>query len=441
MATSSSEKYAAAVGAPDRPASRPRRVLYVEKASGVGGSTVGLHRLAANLDRARYQPIVLFYGPNQYVPQFVAQGLQVIVLGQNGAERAKSGTRTWKNSALVRTLKRLSWVRRAYCAAKICEEVVFKTLPQAWHLREVIHRHRIDLVHLNDEPVGNREGIIASMLAGVPCICHGRQYGEASQLDRVLARVVTFAIYMSYAMKTFWESHWSARPGRVVYDALPLDGYLAARDSGPVRAEFGLAADDFVLANVGRIVEWKGHKVLLRALASARRTAPTVKCLIVGEPDPPDDTRYIGEIRELARSLDVEDAVIFSGFRTDIPRILSGIDVLVHSATEPEPFGLTLIEGMAAAKPVIGTNAGGVPEIIENDGVGILVPPGDVEALATAITTLALDGAKAVKMGKAARQSVLRRFTIERFVAEVQDIYDRVLQPNETTGPGPWIRG
>jgi glycosyltransferase involved in cell wall biosynthesis len=102
------------------------------------------------------------------------------------------------------------------------------------------------------------------------------------------------------------------------------------------------------------------------------------------------------------------------------------MDAVVHCSTEPEPFGRVIIEGMAAGRPVIGSAAGAVPEIIQDGVNGLLTPPGDVDALAWAMARVLEDPA-ALRWAEAGRQTVLERFTVERHVAAIQRIYEQVL--------------
>ena len=123
--------------------------------------------------------------------------------------------------------------------------------------------------------------------------------------------------------------------------------------------------------------------------------------------------------------------MIFTGFRRDVRRILSALDVVVLSSSAPEPFGRVVIEGMAAGKPVVATAAGGVPEIITDGVDGLLVPAKDSKAMARAITWLLSNPECAKKMGAAARQRVVQDFTVTLHVAKIQSVYDAILATND----------
>lgn len=156
----------------------------------------------------------------------------------------------------------------------------------------------------------------------------------------------------------------------------------------------------------GRITVWKGQDVFLRALAKTKDT----RAIIVGE-------AYFGEqeyeqnLHTLIKELHLEDRVTMTGHLDNIPAVMSACDIIVHCSTAPEPFGLVIVEAMAAQKPVIASNAGGAQEIVQNNITGQLTPPGDDTALAAAIKTYLDDPAWAEKLAKAGKNRVKDHFS------------------------------
>ena len=123
----------------------------------------------------------------------------------------------------------------------------------------------------------------------------------------------------------------------------------------------------------------------------------------------------------------MQEKIIFTGYRSDISRIIAAMDIVVHASSMPEPFGLVIIEGMAAGKPVIATAAGGVLDIIEDGVNGLLVPPQNSKAMAETILQIIYNQDKAQKIGLAARRSVAEKFTVRHHVNAVQKLYDSIL--------------
>ena len=131
-------------------------------------------------------------------------------------------------------------------------------------------------------------------------------------------------------------------------------------------------------------------------------------------------------LEQLADQLGLSDRVVFTGPRQDIPRIMVGLDVLVHCA-HTEAFGRVLVEAMAAETPVVATAVGGIPEVIEDNQTGLLVDEGDVEGVGMAVLTLLKDAARRREMGRKGRTRVENHFSLEAHVEQVQNLYGELL--------------
>lgn len=161
----------------------------------------------------------------------------------------------------------------------------------------------------------------------------------------------------------------------------------------------------------GRITPWKGHDIVLHALARL----PEVEALFVGAEE---DAPYARELRRLVRELGLTSRVRFAGFRTDATRLMQEVDCIVHASTAPEPFGLVIVEGMLARKPVIATRAGGAAEIIADGETGLLVRPGDAEELAEAIARIFAHSTEAARLAAAGHERARTYFSEERMLRE-----------------------
>ena len=192
---------------------------------------------------------------------------------------------------------------------------------------------------------------------------------------------------------------------------------------------YGIAARDAVtpfegleprLLCVGRLIPVKGHLVLLRALAQARARVPELVLDIAGSgPLEP-------ALRAYARELKLGDAVRFLGFVTPVQAAVEQSAIVVVPSLG-EGFGMVALEAMERARPVIASAVGGLPEIVEDGGTGIVVPPGDAEALAEAMVALASDLPRAAAMGEAGRRRTLEAFTQERSTTAIEALYRRGL--------------
>jgi glycosyltransferase involved in cell wall biosynthesis len=176
----------------------------------------------------------------------------------------------------------------------------------------------------------------------------------------------------------------------------------------------------FRVAVLGRIADWKGQDVLIRALAEPLLAEIGARAVIAGDAYPGETAP---DIRGLARALGVQDRVEFLGFTRDPDKLLASVDAVAVPSTRPDPLPGSAIEALAAGIPVVAANHGGLPEIVRDRATGILVRPGDPTALAKALRELADNPERRAQMGDAAAQDARERFGLERMLDEVEGVY------------------
>ena len=214
-----------------------------------------------------------------------------------------------------------------------------------------------------------------------------------------------------------------AEPGEGI--PMPAAGNGA---SARLRAELGIREDDRVISNVGRLDWWKGQDYFLQAIAEIAPAYPRVKALLIGAPDHSAASRAFDQkLRRMVEELRLSEHVLFTGFRSDVTDLLDLSEVVIHSSSEPEPFGRVVVEAMLAARPVVATAAGGVLDIVQDQVTGLLVPPKDATAMARAIRQLLQDREQAATMGRRARQDATERFSIHQHMAAIQNVYQEIL--------------
>jgi glycosyltransferase involved in cell wall biosynthesis len=204
---------------------------------------------------------------------------------------------------------------------------------------------------------------------------------------------------------------------------------LEERERRDLRRELGLQKDDVLVTYVGRVVPIKRLDVLLRGVARARRDKAPLYLAIVGD----------GEIRPdleaLARELRIEDAVRFLGYRRDLTRIAAAADIAALTS-DNEGTPVSLIEAGAAGKPAVASAVGGVPEVVTAE-TGVLFPPGDVEALAEGLVSLADAPDRRIGMGAGARARVLERYSASRLIADMDTLYSELLSDGSRSPKPP----
>jgi glycosyltransferase involved in cell wall biosynthesis len=200
------------------------------------------------------------------------------------------------------------------------------------------------------------------------------------QITLANARATKVIVPSQAAAEAFIEAGGRRNLVEIVPNGLALP--LEPRSAREIRAALDLPAGPLV-GVFSRLAPWKGQHVLLEALA----TLPGVGCIIVGDALFGEQA-YAAELKQLVLERGLADRVRFLGHRSDVPKLMKAVDVMVHPSIDPEPFGRTLVEAMLAGVPVIATNAGAAPDILEGGRAGALVPPNDHQALASAIASV-----------------------------------------------------
>lgn len=269
---------------------------------------------------------------------------------------------------------------------------------------------------------------IAAKLAGVPCvICeeHGiyRWKDWWHRLaDKFLANWCDKIIAVSQAVKDF-NVHEIGIPAdkiEVLHNCLDTDHSHFTKSRDESRAEFGLAADEFVIGHVGTLRKEKAHDILLQAFARFRSQRKGAKLLLVG--NGPLKSRIVQQVD----SLGLNDAVIFAGSRSDVPDVLKAMDLFVFPSRN-EALGIALLEAMYSGLPVIAARTGGIPEIVKDGETGVLVESENIESLTQAMLRLAGDQGLCARLGKAAHKYVADHHSPKAYVDRLLALHAEIL--------------
>jgi glycosyltransferase involved in cell wall biosynthesis len=201
------------------------------------------------------------------------------------------------------------------------------------------------------------------------------------------------------------------------------------RSDFPVRSEFQIDRRAPLIAVVSRLVRTKGLEGFLEAAVAVTTRFPSARFLIVGDACAEPERRV--ELEKQTAALNLNGRVIFTGARNDVPQILREVDVSVLPSLS-ESFSNTLLESMAHGVPVIATRVGGNTEIITDGVNGLLVPPRDPAELAMAMNTLLEFPDLAQRLGQAARERVIREYSLERLLQRTEDLYTSLLERRVT---------
>jgi glycosyltransferase involved in cell wall biosynthesis len=372
---------------PRRASLEQRRVRVVEiLATGTsGGAQEHLFGLMTRLDSSRFDASVVSLSAGSAVRKLQRAGYPVTLIDEH------------EDAAAVAAL-----------AAHLAE-----VRPDVVHT----HMYRADII--------GTKAVLAMTSAG-----HARPYLVStvhssrvrSADDRETLRCLTPEIDQLIAVsKSIVAKIADERPGlapvRLIYNGVDLTRYDHQEPNCELRELFGMEPGSQVVGVVARLEPEKGHQTLIDAWPHVLRSVPDAYLMVVGEGSMRD------ALEQQASANRVAHRVVFTGRRDDIPAVTASFDVAVLPSHR-EAQGLSILEAMALSRPVVASDVGGIPEMIEDGVTGVLVPHDQPEALAAAIVRLLSDHVVADTIAKAGHDLVHDRFCIELMVRAVEGIYE-----------------
>jgi glycosyltransferase involved in cell wall biosynthesis len=289
---------------------------------------------------------------------------------------------------------------------------------------ELLRRRKVRLLYLTDQPSWSLRYLLFRLVGVRKIVVHDRTSGTRSRrpapvrlLKRLIHRLPGIAADRWIGISKFVVHRLievnGVPPGRVVlvYNGIDLARFEGT-SPGALQHALGLPAGTMVVFASGRAMPYKGIPVLIQAAALMAQTDPEVHFAYAG--DGPAREEFEREVRSLGLN-----RFHFLGKRTDTAELLCSATVAVAPSVWAEAFGLTVVEAMAAGVPVVASAVGGIPELVDPDVTGILVPPGDAAALADALRRLIQDPALREQMGGKARAAAVARFSHTRVANEL----------------------
>ncbi|MCE2401728.1 glycosyltransferase family 4 protein [Candidatus Poribacteria bacterium] len=390
-------------------------ILYLDSGSGIGGGQRSLLLLLKLLDKQRWTPFVGCLGGSPFAAEVAKTDAQVVPLSLPEAHNKTDKVKRFTFQDLFNDLRQLRVILQ---------------------LHRVVKQHAIALIHANSLSVALLGGIVAKMNR-IPILMHKRYATSYGILDKICEKLLSRVILVSEA--TRWDFAPEAKQ-MLIYNGVDLEAFQASQaEVDALRSELFLentklveseSALPILLGVVTRITPEKGIHFLVRAMAELKKTslnsAVDIKLLIVGGPYFQKDHDYMASLKQEVADLEVEDSVVFTGFLPDTRVVTTLLDIVLVPSIIPEACPRTIIEAMAVGKPVIATPLGGSKELVTPE-TGILAPPEDAKAIASAIAKLAADREQLAEMGKAARQRAEHLFSSEKNTALTEVVYTELL--------------
>lgn len=384
-----------------------KNILFIHQSAELYGSDKTLLLLLKNLDKNRFKPIVIlpFDGPLKEALE--NENIEVVI-------------------APVLKLYRKLFTPKNLIA-------FFKEIKTAFKIVNELHnKYRFMLIYSNTLAV-----LLGIMFAWKNNIKHMWHVHEIIERPSIFKKAFvgllslesnTHIVYNSQATRVFWETNQKIKiKGVVIWNGIEINtSEISAYEITEIRKNLFFAEpNEVVLALVGRISRWKGQMILLNAFKKLVQKSENIKLVFVGAP-PPNQGKFKDDLEESIASYKLKDKVLIIPFQNEIHKIWQSIDIAVVPSTEPEPFGMVAIEAMLAHKPIVGSNHGGLTEIIENNETGFLVTPNSVKDLVLALEKLIQNEFLRKEMGEKGYLRVTSTFSVEHYVDSFEKFFEKV---------------
>jgi len=357
-----------------------KNILFISaEANIVGGGEVSLLNLIKNLSED-FVPFVLLPNKGNLIKKFEKLGIKFFVL----------------------EIRKKSFFDLLFSFKKIKE------------IFDIIKLNNIDIVHCNAS--SSREtfySLIASKIAKIPFMWHVRIADKEIITDIIFSLFADKIIVISEFVKERFFIFKNKI--EVVYNGVDLKHFSDLSARRKIREEFGIKEDEILVGNIGRLDKWKRQDVFLKTAKLLVEKNKNFKFIIVG------DGKELDNLEKLARKLNIENKVIFTGFRDDVSEVLSAFDIFLHTA-EREHFGRVIIEAMAKGIPIVACASGGIPEIIKNNFSGILFDKLNPEDISNRILEI-IDNSEFRKKVLISAKEEVKKFSVLKHVEHIEKIY------------------
>jgi glycosyltransferase involved in cell wall biosynthesis len=380
------------------------KIFYCETSNDgtIGGSHTCMYNLVRHFDRSRFRFTVGSFSENPYFQRYRDLGVDVAVLPI--VPPRKEG--------LFLARKAINWYRREYRLEKF--------------LLPYLSGNRFDLVLMNNTILESTNFVHAAKRSGLPIVVYERGILEYRPKHIAASAQVDASIAVSGAiLRNVREYKFESKIVDLIYDGIDPASFEGPFDRAAVKRELKIPVDAKVIGIVGNVRSWKGQKYFIEAFRHMAGRYPDLHGLIVGGWSEVDRD-YLDSLRRAVKEAGLEERILFLGYRKDTPPLLSILDVFIHASILPEPFGMVLLEAMAAGVPIVATRFGGPVEILDAGECGALVPPEDGKAIAEACIRYFEDcDHRKVKVEKA-RARLRDHFHIDATVRKVGALLDTI---------------
>ena len=372
-------------------------ILFLILSLNVGGTEKHVLNLVSHINRIKYNPVICC----------------LFELGELGEQYVNNEEGILVYSNLIKSKYDLSGIYRGL---------------------QIIRNENIHILYTINSPLTQLWGTILSKLAGTDAFItrvattKPRYHAERRMIaNKIMLPFVDKIIAQADTHKEYLIRFEGIKKDKieVVYNGVELEKFHVETDILKLKESMGIGGSDPVIGIVARLAPEKGHDVLLKAAKKVVNEFSLARFLIIG------DGEEKQKLQQLTSKLGIESNVSFLGVRKDIPIMLSIMDIAVLSSKQiVETVSNAILEYMAAGKPVVATNAGSTVDLVDNGKTGFLISCGDHEAMADSILKLLGDRDLASKMGKAGREKIKEKFTVQQMISKYESLFMNCLKKN-----------
>lgn len=311
----------------------------------------------------------------------------------------------------------------------------FRQQAQTWLTNSVaiarlVKRYNISLIHANSPRASYHAGL-GARLARVPCIVHVHDadpkflpysvFVKKIILLLVSDEFVTVSKFTEHSLKNFLPTCTRIT---TIYNGFEADISYSKTD---LKEELNLQPDSFLIGNISAMAPWKGQDIIIKAFYQMIQKFHGQYYLVIigGSQGSEEQKNHFQSLLDLTKVLGLKNRVHFTGWRKDVISLLPSIDLFVHVPIRPDPLPSVVFEACLTERPIIASNTGGIPEIIQNNIHGVLVEPSNVEQLAEVMEWSISNYSALVEMGKNAKKRVQEKFSINQMIEEFYSVYQK----------------
>ncbi len=376
------------------------KILYVNSSARLYGADKSLLELVTIIDKRHFTPIVLLPESGPLCEEMSKISVETLVKGFVHVER------------------------RYFSPAKLLGFLA-DLIHSVNIIRSIIKQRNIDIVHSNTSAC--IASAFAAKLTGTPHIWHIRELAIKPKIVRffyqlLIPLLADRAIAASMAVKMNYSTKWNRLKKKFIVLPHGIDTKRFESCKDIFRFEYSIPSHFKIVGNVGMLRSQKGQHLFISAAKIIKDNYPNVKFVIVGDLFY-EEGKIAPDLETLSNNLGLSECVIFTGFRKDIEDVFASFDVFVHTSVSQESYGRTILEAMAAGKPVVAFNDGGPRELVKDGLTGFLVPPSNIELMAEKISGLIRDECLSARMGNEGRRLLKETFSMEKYNENLGKIY------------------